>query len=331
LKRFRSVLVLAALAAPAMAGDDPTPPAPPAPAPTPAPADGEKTEPAPAPAPAAKKERRVDEAGTKALARHNAMVRTAANAGAKSVSAKGKFEQMMFSCDVEPTWTPEQGLDVKATLSEDAKAMFEAQGATEEQIAEVTKGMGMQIARQLGVDSVFEPMGKTWAHFDVAAKQSGEDTVVELTPFDDQAEAESLTYTFGGDGLLRSASLMPKPNPRAPQMAGMPIEVSFKFEKQGDRHAIVERIMTIMGMELASRFEYFADAGAVPLLKSITMSTPQGDASLSLHDYVVDGKPVESTKSAAATTPAKPLEKSEEKPSAEPPAPPAPAPTDDAK
>lgn len=329
MKRLRSVLVLAALAAPAVAGDDPNPPAPPAPAPAPAP-DGEKTEPAPAPAPDAKKERRVDETGTKALARHNAMIRTAANSGAKSVSAKGKFEQMMFSCDVEPSWTPEAGLDMNLSLSDEMKAQGEAQGATPEQMAEVAKDMGKRIASQLGVDSVFEPMGKTWTHFDVAAKQSGEDTVVELTPYDDQAEAESLTYTFGGDGLLRSASLMPKPNPRMPQMAGMPIEVSFKFEKQGERHAIVERTMTIMGMEMASKFEYFADAGAVPLLKSVTMSTPQGDAVATFHDYVVDGKPVESTKSGAAPA-AKPLEKSEEKPAAEPPAPPAPAPTDDAK
>ena len=83
-----------------------------------------------------------------------------------------------------------------------------------------------------------------------------------------------------------------------------------------------------MGMEIETKFSYYDGPNGTLLVKEATTSQPQGESTLKFHDYVVDGKPVESTK-VEEKKPAKVEEKKpeEKKPADEPPAP-APAPKD---
>lgn len=320
-------LVLAAAAAPAVAQDDPAK-KPDAPAAPPAPAAGAADA---AKKPEAKKERKVDDAGLKALARHIGLLHLPSGDGIKSLSGKAELDQMGTKIAFDPRWSAEKGFDLDVHLSDQIKQMAAAQGMDE---AKLEKTVKQQLAGQLGIGLLFESPEKSWAHFDVAFKQQGDDQVVDLTPFDDEADADSRKYVFGKDGLIKTSSLSPKVDPSNPQsqmMAGMTFDTTWSYEKKGEKSLVTGRTMSVMGMEIESKVTYFDGPGGSFLPKDLTISTPQGDVTVKFSDYTVDGKPVESTKAAAAA-PAKPAEKSTEKPESKPaekpvdapPAPPAP-------
>jgi len=326
-KSANTALALVVLCVPALAMDgDPVKPAP-APAPAPAPGGDGKAAPAPAApaAPAAKKERKVDEAATKALERFVGMVHLPQNAGIKSIAGKGDVEQGGVTIGLNPTWSEEKGFDIEVTLPDAIKEQLAAQGMEDSQVT----GMVKQQMGFSGVNSLFEAPGKNWSHFDVAFKQDGDDQVVDLTPFDDKADAESRKYVFGKDGLLKLSSMSPKvdpDNPMSAQMAGMTFDSTIKFEKKGERYLTSSRTLSIMGMEIETSFTYYDGPGGTFLPKEVTTSSPQGEQVIHFHDYTVDGKLVESTKAEAPKPAEKPAEKPAAKPADKPAGDPAPAP-----
>jgi hypothetical protein len=124
-------------------------------------------------------------------------------------------------------------------------------------------------------------------------------------------------------------------NPQSQMMAGMTFDTTWSYEKKGEKSVVTGRTMSVMGMDIESKITYFDGPGGSFLPKDLTITTPQGDATVKFSDYTVDGKFVDATKAAAA--PAKSGEKSTEKPEAKPaekPAdapPPPPAPKADGK
>ncbi len=288
--RTASSLVVLALAASAYAQDDPAK----KPAPTPpAPAEPAK----PDAAPPAKKERKVDPEATKALDAYAALVHFPATAGWKSVTLKGDYEQNGMVFGINPKWTAESGFDFEVTVPSQVIEMAKAQGATEDMVTPQIKGQLGQLVAYSGVDAMFERPGKNWAHYDLAVKKDGDDRVVELTAFDDQADAAARTYVFDKTGLLKTTTKTPKASdPMAAQLGGMPLQVDWKFEKKGARYVLTERTIPIAS--ITSHFAYFEDPSGAVLLKQTRLETPQGEHTIDFHDYVVDGKPFESTKSA---------------------------------
>jgi hypothetical protein len=318
-KPVRTLLLLSLVCAPAFAQEDPTKPAPTAPAPT----------------PEAKKERKVDPAATKALERHLGLVHLPSSGGAKAISAQGSIEDDGVSIGVNPSWTAEKGFDLDVVLSNEdrAKVMdkLKEQGVPEAALAEID--VAAMVKQQLGfagINAAFDAPGKNWEHYDVAGKQAGEDFSVELTPFDEKADADNRTYVFGKEGLLKSISIAPKDNtPMGRQLksVGATLDSTLAFEKKGERWLLVARTLSILGNESETKFTYYEGPAGTYLVKDVAMMAPgQGDKAITFHDYVVDGKPVESTKGAA-----KPAEKPKEaeKPAAEPT--PTPAPKDEPK
>jgi hypothetical protein len=330
-KSVRTALALVVLCTPALAldGDPPKP----APAPAPAPGDGKPAAKAP-PAPAAKKERKVDADAEAALKKYVSLVHYPVAAGIKEMSAVGEIEANGMRLGVNPSWSADKGFDMELVPPDAVKEKMAAMGKSAE---EAMKGQKRQLNLFLGISSAFEAPGRDWSHFDVSFKKQGDDSVVELTAFDDQADAESRSYTFGKDGLLKSSSFAPKMDPDDPQaamMAGMSLDMTWEFEKKGEKSLLSTRTLSIMGQELPVKFAYWDGPGGSYLPKTLTLSTPQGEQVFRFHDYTVDGKFVESTK-AEAPKPEAPKEKKADgekpadKPAGDPPAPvPAPAPKD---
>jgi hypothetical protein len=330
--KYASLFVIAFACAPAMAQDDPAKKPDPTP-PAPAPADGAKKADA---KPEAKKERKVDEAGMKALARHVALLHLPGGDGIKSLAGKAELDQMGTKITFDPRWSAEKGFDMDVHLPDELTKMATAQGMDQAKLESVVK---KQLSDQLGIGQLFESPEKNWAHFDVACKKEGDDQVVELTPFDEQADADNRKYVFGKDGLIKTSSFSPKADPNNPQsqmMAGMTFDTTWTYEKKGEKSLVTSRTMSVMGMEIESKLTYFDGPGGSFLPKDLTISTPQGDVTVKFSDYTVDGKLVESTKAAAAKPvekpadkPAdKPVEKPADKPADAPPAPTPPAPKD---
>jgi hypothetical protein len=325
-KYAAALVTFACVCATAVAQDEP--PKKPDPAPNaPAPAEGEKK-------PEAKKERKCDEAGMKALSRHASLVHLPAGDGLKELSAKGELEDKGETIEINPRWSVEKGFDFDMTLPDQIKQMAGAQGMSEEDLNKMVK---KQLGDQLGLGLLFETPEKNWAHFDVACKQEGDDQVVDLTPFDEHADADSRKYVFGKDGLLKSSSMAPKSDtPQGEQMKAMGIvfDSTWSYEKKGEKSVVTSRTMSVMGMDIESKLSYYDGPNGSCLPKAVTIAGPQGDVTVSFHDYTVDGKFVEATKKAAPERAAGPAPKAEEKPAekpAEKPPEPTPTPKDEPK
>lgn len=313
MKSLPAAAALVLLSAPlAFAADGEDPAKKPAPDTPPAPAAPGAEAKAPV-----KKERKVDPAAAKALERYISLLHLPVNAGLKSVAGKGGLEQMGMTIGLDPSWTAEKGFDLTMTFPPQIVEQIEAQGMSAE---DAVKGQKSQMILFTGLPSAFEAPGKDWSHYDVSFKQTGDDQSVELTPFDDEASAESKTYVFGKDGLLKSTSVAPK----EAQIPGMTFDSEWTFEKRGERNVVSGRTLSVMGTEIGTKFTYFDGPNGSYLLKDATLTTPQGEEVISFHDYVVDGKLAESTATAAP--------KAAEKPNTETPAPaPAPEPKDGGK
>ena len=317
MKSVTTALLVAMVCAPALAQDDPKP--------APAGADAKtdvKTD--------AKKERNVDPAATKALERYVAMLHLPASAGLKAVAGKGSLDLKGTPVSVDPSWSVEKGFDVAisvGSLSDEIKADLTDKGVPAEAVtSDLLVTMIKQQIAFAGLNAAFEAPGKNWAHFDISSKQDGGDQVVQLTPFDSQADADSRTYVFGKDGLLKSSSMAPSANtPQGQQMKSMGITFSSTstFEKKGERYVLASRTLAVMGQESETKFSYYDVGGGVYLIEAAVIAGADGEQTIKFHDYTVDGKLVESTKAAAE----KP--KSDEKPAPTPPA--APAPKDSPK
>ncbi len=130
-------------------------------------------------------------------------------------------------------------------------------------------------------------------HYHIALHQDGDDQVVEMTAFDDKADAKSRRYVFGKDGLLKNSSMERK-------SGGTKVELDWRFKKRGERYVIawVHWSDRADDSARAMKFDYYDGPNGGALVKTITFWTlAEGDGEVvGLHDYVVDGTLVESTK-----------------------------------
>jgi len=244
-----TALLLVLCCAPAFAQDDPSKKPPP---PTPAPAEEPKAPAKSDAPPAAKKERKVDPAAQKALDRHASLVHYPATSGYKNLTAKGDLPGPDATIGVDPKWSSDKGFDFDVKLPEKIVSAAVERGATEEQATESIKHQLAPLVNYAGVNAVFELPGKNWVHYDIVVKQEGDSQVVELTPFDDKADAERRRYVFGKDGLLKSTSMTPKIDPASPQaqmMAGMTFSVDWTYEKRGERNPTDGRVTELWETE----------------------------------------------------------------------------------
>ena len=339
MKSVPAFLFALVLAAPAFAadGDDPKP----APAPAPAPAPG----PIPTPAPdgsmagdaktEAKKERKVDPAAAKAIERYASLIHLPASSGMKKLAARGEVDLGGISLNVHPRWTVEAGFEFDVDVPSAARETLVGKGVPEEAVDNFMKGNVGQTIGFAGVNAIFDAPGRNWEHYDLVVTQSGEDEILTLTPFDEKADADGRRYVFGKDGLLKSISVDPKAADDDQQMQAIKamggFEATVRYEKKGDRNIIAGRTLSLAGMEMGTEFAYYPTESGPWLVRQATLSTPQGDATFTFHDYVVDGKPVEGTQAATKKPDEAPAVKPAEKPADAPPAPPAPAPKDEPK
>ena len=240
---------------------------------------------------AAKSERRADPAAEEVFRRYAELVHYPATEGWKSVTGKGDSERMGGTWGIDPKWTPETGFDVDFTFPQAVKDRLKdpaSQGLTEEGLAAFHRSL----LRTFGANTPFELPGG-WAkereHYHVALRQDGDDQVVEMTPFDDKADAKLRRYVFGKDGLLKASSF------------GTSVDLDWRFEKKGDRYVIASIKLRTRGQEYGSQFSYYDGPNSGVLLKAITFTNPSqgaGEEDIRFHDYVVDGKLVETTKAA---------------------------------
>jgi hypothetical protein len=104
-------------------------------------------------------------------------------------------------------------------------------------------------------------------------------------------------YVFGNDGLLKRSSVECGPMGGWPN--GKTTDADWRFEKKGERYMIVSIKFSggVPGDDRGSSFSYYDGPDGSALLQQITFSPSQGtgEADIRLHDYVIDGKLVEST------------------------------------
>src|SRR5204863_46795 len=67
-------------------------------------------------------------------------------------------------------------------------------------------------------------------------------------------------------------------------------------EQHGDRSVLSGKTLSIMCMQIETKFTSYEVPGGVYLPKEATTTTPVGDSALKFSDYAVDGKFVDSTK-----------------------------------
>ena len=264
---------------------------------------------------AANPDRRADPAAEELFRRYVDLVHYPATEGWKTVTGKGDAEHTGTMWAVNPTWTLETDFDVDFTLPQSVKGQL-PRGTSEEWIV----GANRDLLKSRLANVPFDlPAGwaKSREHFHVTLRQDGEDQVVEMTPFDDKADAKSRRYVFGKDGLLKNSSIELKPSPSWPE--GTRGDLDWRFEKRGERYVIASIKLTYpaLGEEFETKFTYFDGPNGSTLPKTITMSDRHlGEQVIRFHDWVVDGRPVDATKASLNRE-----EETREKPAETPPVP----------
>ncbi len=247
---------------------------------------------------AAKSERRADPAAEEVFRRYAGLVHYPATEGWKSVTGKGEWKRNGETLRIDPEWTPESGFDLDMTLPPSVKDPW-LRSLSDGRLSAIHLGL----LRSCGANTPFEiPLG--WAkdreHFNVTLRQGGDDQVVEMTACDDKAGVvKSRRYVFGKDGLLKSSSIEYGPMGGWPD--GKTTDADWCFEKRGARYVIasVKFSDRARGEERGAKFDYYDGPNGSALLEEITFTNQSqgpGEGDIRFHDYVVDGKPVETTK-----------------------------------
>lgn len=244
---------------------------------------------------AAKLERRADPAAEELFQRFANLVHYPATEGWKSVTGKGDAELQGNPYGINPKWTPESGFGVDVTLPQSVKDLWPQPCPSEESIAVAT----LAGLTSRGANTPFDlPAGwRNREHFNVTLRQDGDDQVVEMTPFDDKADAQLRQYVFGKDGLLKNSSIELKSSPTGQE--GTRWEVVWRFKKKGERYVIkwIKISDRARARAYGAKFNYYDGPNGSALLEEITFwDRIQGEGNvIRFHDYVVDGKLVEST------------------------------------
>jgi hypothetical protein len=288
--RLASSIVLLAAAA-AVAQDKPAAPA------APAGGAGDK-----APAPAAKKERKASPEAEAALAKYASLLHFP--------TSRYKTLDMGSHCDV-PMLGGEVGckFHLKST-GEIALEIALPEAATQQYPPEQLKGIKDQAANWIGgmFKPFLAPLDALAKQYDLASSVKEGKTLVEMTRFADGAAWEKATLTFNADGLLEKQVGTPNVDPDDPMSAmnaGAEIEMTLEHKKRGDLWTIeAGKIVQPMG-ESTVKFTYYELKDRAPLPKQLEVTTPMLPEPLviSLHDFVVDGKPVPGTERPPETKP----------------------------
>jgi hypothetical protein len=144
------------------------------------------------------------------------------------------------------------------------------------------------------------PIDAAMKQYDLASTAKDGKTVVEMTRFADGAAWEKATLTFGADGLLEKqvgTPVVDKNDPMSAMNEGVEIEVTLTHKKRGELYTIeTGKLVQPMG-ESTVKFDYyeFKDRGPLPKQLEVTTLMLPEPLVISLHDYVVDGKPVAET------------------------------------
>lgn len=289
-------------------------------------ADGDPAKPA-APAPAAPGEAKVEAAKSRsatpeseaAFHKYAKLVAFPPN-GVKAYSYSMDALVPQFGEAIQITFHCEEGKETRTEVK--LPAMLE------EQLAQLPPEMQEQVKKQFSSQMGGQSLEKADAkigEYNLSHKSEGGKTIVTATLFDDKAQFESATYTFNGDGLLEKQVFtmhVDPNNPQAAMMAGVEMEMNFTYAKKGDLWGF-DTINTVTPMgDVALKFTWFDLKDAIPLPKSMEMTSPMMPEPISIvfHDFKIDGKAVAGTEKKAEAP------KTEEKPKDAPPAPPAPAP-----
>jgi hypothetical protein len=244
---------------------------------------------------AAESDQPADLTAEELFRRYASLVHYPATEGWKSVTAKGDADRWRNTWGIK--WTPESGFGVELALSQSGKDQFPQPAPSDEAFA----GIVRDLLESRCAHAPFElPTG--WArsreHFHVTLRRDGDDHVVEMAPLDDKADAKSRRYVFGKNGLLRSSSIELKSSPSWPE--GTRGELEWRFQKKGERYVIASIRVSYPALHedvIETKFSYYDGPNGSALPREIAISDRHlGDPVIRLHDYVIDGNPVETTK-----------------------------------
>jgi hypothetical protein len=187
-------------------------------------------------APEKKPERKVDEAAAARLkAWGKAMHLPTQTAADRIVASAGATNQSMFQggeLTVKTSWDRQEGLSLDVTLPKEMTDTMPPQAA------EMAKGLFSTWARE-ALAPAFEAPSQYARHYHVGQRTKGEEQIVELLPFSDEAAAEMQLLHFDENGLCERRVMIPKVDPNDPSqqmMMGVEIETTFTYEKPDRRH-----------------------------------------------------------------------------------------------
>jgi hypothetical protein len=220
------------------------------------------------------------------------------------------------------SWTEGEGVALEAHLPDSA-----LQQIPPEQVGMWQEQIRSQFAQFF--EQAFVSRKREFEQYSLAVRTDGGKKVVDFTRFDDKARWDRKTAYFDADGLVEKEVGQLNLDPDDPQtamLAGADIELSYKYARRGDLLALESAtVLTPMG-EIGSKFSYYdlKDGVSLPSRIEVTVAFLSPDPFVvNLHDYELNGKPVEGTalpkKADAPKEGAKP---------AEPPKTPQPTPTD---
>lgn len=275
-----ALLVLAAATAAAQDGAKPAPPAPP-------------VTPAAPPAPA-KKERKTTPEAEAAIKRYVGLLHFPSPAY-KSVEMNSHCELQMLGGEVGCRFTMKESGEIAldVVLPETVRQQY-----GDAQLVEIKKTASGWVGGYFRPFLV--PLDVMTKQYDLSSRTEDGRTIVELARFADGAAWEKATLRFDKDGLLEKQVGTPNVDPNDPMSAmnaGAEIEMTIEYKKRGELYTVEGgKIVEPLG-ESTVKLSYYEIAGRAPLPKDLTITTPMMPDPLviSIHDFVLDGKPVAGT------------------------------------
>lgn len=319
-----AALVLA-VATPSSAQDQPSGPGKDAP---PAAAPGTAPKAAPAPGAGAarpeKKERRVDAKAKDLLDGYAKQLATPSSAAEKSVSCRMEWDAAMLggaTVSMRPSWEKGGAYKCPVTLPEEVTQLF-----APEQL-DAMRGMFDLYTGLMTRAFIAGPVAAA-EDYDVLYQEEQGKPVVLLMAWSDRAELQKQKVYIGEDGLAKRLVFqlrLDPSNPLAAQMAGVDVEVDLTHAKQDDRTVVSKTTVTMPIGVFSLEPKYAKGPRGTPLPVSVEIRNEAGATTepARILDWVVDGKPVETTSSApaAATSPKEPSAPSKDAQPADPAAP----------
>ena len=247
-----------------------------------------------APAPEAKKERKASPEAEAALTKYASLLHFPSTR-LKAVEMNSHCEVVLLGGEVGCKFRLKPTGEVALEISLPEAA---AQQYAPEQLDMIKSQASSMIG---GMFKPFlSPIDATMKHYDLASTVKDGKTIVEMKRFADGAAWEKATLTFGADGLLEKqvgTPVVDKNDPIAAMNEGAEVEVTLTHKKRGELYTIeTGKLVQPMG-ESAVKFDYyeFKDRGPLPKQLEVTTMVLPEPLVISLHDFVVDGKPVEGT------------------------------------